>query len=182
LIESAHNVGLTSFRSSDESGMISVMWQPALRYGLDALAERLLNDVRTRMVKRVVIDGIDGFRQGAAFPDRTIRFITALTNELRALDVTVLITDETQKIFGPDVEVHVQGLSALVDNIILLEYTDVGAELKRLLSVVKQRGSRHDPSVRELLITGKGIELAADATSANEILRATHERRRPRGH
>jgi len=182
LIESAHNVGLTSFRSSDESGMISVMWQPALRYGLDALAERLLNDVRTRMVKRVVIDGIDGFRQGAAFPDRTIRFITALTNELRALDVTVLITDETQKIFGPDVEVHVQGLSALVDNIILLEYTDVGAELKRLLSVVKQRGSRHDPSVRELLITAKGIELAADAASASEILRATHERRRPRGH
>ena len=33
---------------------------------------------------RVVIDGIDGFRQGAAYPERTIRFVTALTNELRA--------------------------------------------------------------------------------------------------
>ena len=142
-------------------GMTRILWQPALRYSLDALAERLLADVRERSVKRVVIDGIDGFRQGAAFPERTIRFVTALTNELRALDATVLITEETQKIFGPEVEVRVEGLSALVDNIILLEYMDVGSELKRLLSVIKQRGAGHEASVRELCITDKGVELSA---------------------
>jgi circadian clock protein KaiC len=150
------------------------MWQPALRYGLDALAERLLDDVRKRKVKRVVIDGIDGFRQSAAYPERTIRFATALSHELRALDVTVMITEETQKLFGPEVEVRIQGLSALVDNIILLEYMDVGSELKRLLSVVKQRGSGYDACVRELSITGRGIELAADSTSASAILTGTH--------
>jgi circadian clock protein KaiC len=184
LIETAQHVGLSAFRENDESGLISILWQPALKYGLDALAERLLADVRERKVRRVVIDGIDGFRQGAAFPERTIRFVTALTNELRALDVTVLITEETLKLFGPDVEVRVDGLSALVDNIVLLEYMDVGAELKRLLSVVKQRGAGHDPNVRELCITDKGIELSADGTSANEILqgvRSQRDPRRPRG-
>lgn len=185
LIEGAQNVGMKSFRARDESGLLRIMWQPALRYSLDALAERLLQDVRTRMVRRVVIDGIDGFRQGAAIPERTIRFITALTNELRALDVTVLITEETQKIFGPDVEVRVEGLSALVDNIVLLEYMDIGGELKRLVSVVKQRGSRHDADVREVRITSNGIELAPDPSSAREILeglyRAARDPRRPRG-
>jgi circadian clock protein KaiC len=181
LIENAQNVGMSGFRSNDASGLIRIMWQPALRYGLDALAERLLHDVRERKVKRVVIDGIDGFRQGAAFPERTIRFVTALTNELRAQDVTVLVTEETQKLFGPEVEVRVQGLSALVDNIVLLEYTDVGAQLRRLLSVVKQRGSYHDGDVRELKITGRGVEVLADAATAMEILRAAREHRRPRG-
>jgi circadian clock protein KaiC len=184
LIEAAQHVGLASFRENDEAGLISIMWQPALKFGLDALAEKLLQDVRARKVRRVVIDGIDGFRQGAAFPERTIRFVTALTNELRALDVTVLVTEETLKLFGPEVEIRVQGLSALVDNIILLEYMDVGAELKRLLSVIKQRGAGHDANVRELCITDKGIELAPDGTTANEILqgmRTPRDPRRPRG-
>jgi circadian clock protein KaiC len=181
LIETAQHVGLSAFRDNDEAGLIRILWQPALKFGLDALAEKLLADVRARKVRRVVIDGIDGFRQGAAFPERTIRFVTALTNELRALDVTVLVTEETLKLFGPEVEVRVQGLSALVDNIILLEYMDVGAELKRLLSVIKQRGAGHDPNVRELNITDKGIELSPDPTSAHEILQGVRSQRRPRG-
>lgn len=172
LVECAEQGGLP-VRAHVESGALRVQWQPALKYSLDALAEQLLHDVRARKVKRVVIDGIDGFRQCAgAFPERTIRFLTALTNELRSLDVTVLITEETQKIFGPEVEVRIPGISALVDNIFLLEYLDVGADLKRLLSVVKQRGSGHDGSVRELKISSSGISLASDGSSALEILRA----------
>ena len=168
-VETAEHIGL-AMRQHVEAGIVEVMWQPALRYGLDQLAERLLNDVRARKVRRVVIDGIDGFRQGAAFPERTIRFVTALTNELRAVGTTVLITEETQKLFGPEVEVRIQGLSALVDNIILLEYMDVGSELKRLLSVIQQRGSGHDGNVRELMISDRGIELATDSQTAHTIL------------
>jgi circadian clock protein KaiC len=180
LIESAENVGVP-LRSHVEAGLVEIMWQPALRYGLDALGERLLDNVQRRSVRRVVIDGIDGFRQGAAYPERTIRFVTAIANELRALDVTVLITEETQKIFGPEVEVRVHGLSALVDNILLLEYMDIGGELKRFLSIVKQRGSGHENHVRELVIAARGIELAPDPKSAMEILRHELRIRRPPG-
>jgi circadian clock protein KaiC len=186
LIECAESVGLP-LREHVEAGRVVIQWQPTLRYGLDALAEHILDDVRRRNVRRVVFDGIDGFRQASAgAPERTIRFLTALTNQLRVLDVTVMITEETQKIFGPDVEVRIPGLSALVDNIVLLEYLDVGGELKRLLSVVKQRGSGHDGNVRELRIGPGGIGLAADPSSAAAILNSafgegTVRTRRPRG-
>ena len=169
LVEGGEHVGLP-LRQHIEAGLVNLMWQPALRFGLDELAERMLHDVRARNVRRVVIDGIDGFRQSAAFPERTMRFVTALTNELRALDVTVMVTEETQKLFGPEVEVRIPGLSALVDNIILLEYVDVSSELRRLISIVKQRGSGYDANVRELLITDRGLELAADASTARDIL------------
>jgi circadian clock protein KaiC len=110
-------------------------------------------------VKRVVIDGLDGIRQTSPYHERTIRFVTALVNILRAMDVTTIFTEETQKLFGPDVEVRVEGMSALVDNILLLEYLDDGTDLRRLMSIVKQRGRGYDPSVRELSITNRGIEL-----------------------
>ena len=121
-----------------------------------------------------MIDGIDGFRQGAAFPERTIRFVTALTNELRALDATVPITQETQKIFGPDVEVRVAGLSALVDNIILLEYMDVGSELKRLLSVIKQRGPGHERQRPRAVHHRQGRRAVARCARARAIPRGDH--------
>ncbi|HEU0035134.1 MAG TPA: ATPase domain-containing protein [Kofleriaceae bacterium] len=180
LVEAAEHVGLP-LRGHREEGLVDLIWQSPLKYGLDALGERLFENVQRRKVRRVVIDGIDGFRQATPFPERTMRFITSIVHELRALDATVLLTEETQKMFGPEVEVRIAGMSALVDNILLLEYMDVGSELKRFLSIVKQRGSGHENHIRELLITDRGIELAPDPTSAAEILGREIRVRRPPG-
>ena len=147
LIQGAQGIGL-DLAAHVASGALDLVWQPPMRHGLDGLADCLLDNVRGRGVKRVVIDGLDGIRQTPPYPERTIRFVTALVNILRAMDVTTVFTEETQKLFGPDVEVRVEGMSALVDNILLLEYLDDGADLRRLLSIVKQRGRGYDPSVR----------------------------------
>jgi circadian clock protein KaiC len=106
--------------------------------------------------------------------------VTALVNELRARSVTVIMTEETQKMFGPEIEIRIEGISALVENTILLEYLDVGSELRRLLSVVKQRASGYDAAVRELCITNEGITLAEDATSARAIMLGVGGRQRAR--
>ncbi|HWA77076.1 MAG TPA: ATPase domain-containing protein [Polyangiaceae bacterium] len=179
LTESAEQVGL-AFAQHAKSGLIELEWQPPLRYSLDALAERLLANVRRRRVRRLVIDGLDGLRQSAFHPERTIRFVAALCNELRSENVTLLVTEETQKIFGPEVEVRIEGISALVDNILLLEYLDLDSELKRLISIVKQRGSSYETAVRELRISERGITLANDSASAAAIIQ--HGRESRRGH
>jgi circadian clock protein KaiC len=177
LIEAAEHVRLP-LHSHQREGLVDIVWQQPLRYSLDALAERLFDNVERRSVRRVVIDGLDGLRQSANYPERSIRFVTAMVNELRARNVTVLITEETLKMFGPEVEVRVEGMSALVENTILLEYLDVGSELRRLLSVVKQRGSGYDAAVRELCITDHGITLAEDAVSARGIMMGSTEGRK----
>ncbi len=179
LVEAAEQVSM-GFERHVREGSIEIEWQPPLKYSLDALAERLLENVRRRRVSRLVIDGLDGLRQSAFHPERTIRFVCALCNELRAEGVTLLLTEETQKIFGPEVEVRIEGISALVDNILLLEYLDLDSELKRLISIVKQRGSGYETMVRELSITSGGISLADDTTSAAAIIQ--HGREARRGH
>ncbi len=171
LIEQADAIGLGLGRHAAE-GRFFALWQPPYRYGLDALAERLLGEVRRRGVKRLVIDGIDGYWQATIEPTRTIRYLTALSNELRSLGVTTLITSETSKPYGPEIGMRIEGASALVDTLLLLEYLTAGTELRRLISVVKQRGSWHATTMREFALTAWGLDVAPDAKSAEALLAA----------
>jgi circadian clock protein KaiC len=170
LLETADRLGLP-LRTRVSSGQLDLVWQPARRHGLDALSLRLLDNVSRRQVKRIVIDGFEGLRQAsAADPERVSAYLNALLNELRTLDVTVILTEETSKALGPEIEVRVEGISALVENIILLDYVDVGSELRRLLSVIKQRGASFADAIRELRITDTGMVLADTAETAQAIL------------
>ena len=158
--------GLREFAATDE---FSHVWQPSHEYGLDRIAARLFAEIDRIGAKRVVIDSLDGLRQAAYDPSRTIRFVTALLGELRAREITTILTDETLKPSGPEMEMRVEGISALVENLLLLEYMTVGPRMRRLVSIVKQRASAHETSAREFFLTGRGIEVAPDARSAAEV-------------
>ena len=169
LLQSSERVGLR-LREHAAHGMFSHVWQPSYQFGLDRLGARLLAEVARTGAKRVVIDSLDGFRQSAIDPARTIRFITALFGELRAREITTLLIDETLKPSGPEMEMRVEGISALVENLFLLEYMAVGPKMRRLISIVKQRASAHESTAREFFLTGRGIEVAPDAASAAEVV------------
>jgi circadian clock protein KaiC len=172
--QGADRVGL---RLSEHAAnkLFSHVWQPSYEFGLDRLGARLLGEIERIGAKRLVIDSLDGFRQAAIDPTRTIRFITALLGELRARDITVIMTDETTKPSGPEMEMRVEGISALVENLFLLEYMTIGPKLRRLISIVKERASAHDTTAREFFLTGRGIEVAPNAQGAAEVVAHTEE-------
>jgi circadian clock protein KaiC len=169
LLQAADGMAL-DLRGSAKAGLFSHVWQPSYEFGLDRLAERLLGEIDRLGARRVVMDSLDGFRQASTDPDRTIRFMTALLNELRAREVTVLLTDETLKPSGPEMEMRVHGISALVENLLLLEYVMVSTSLRRLVGVIKQRGSQQTAFTREFFLTAQGINVAPDAKSAEELI------------
>jgi len=183
ILQSAERVGL-GLADHAARGLFSHLWQPSYEFGLDRLGARLLSEVERIGAKRIVIDSLDGFRQAAIDPARTIRFITALLDELRSRDITTLLTDETMKPSGPEMEMRIEGISALVENLFLLEYMSVGPRMRRRISIVKQRGSAHETAAREFFLTARGIEVAPDAESAAEVLahaaqHAHHNERAP---
>jgi circadian clock protein KaiC len=57
-----------------------------------------LDDVRKRGVKRVFIDGLNGFHQASAEPERTAYVFTALVTEFRALGVTSIYSAESAEL------------------------------------------------------------------------------------
>ena len=69
------------------------------------------------------------------------------------------------------IEVPVSGISSIVENLAALRYVEHRARSRRLLSVVKVRGSRFDPALREFVIAGgSGISLPAGALEGAEDL------------
>src|SRR4029077_4308651 len=95
----------------NEEAHLEILGHPPTEDILDALGNRLLEAVRRRGVKRLVIDGLLGFQEIAADrPHRIGRFLTALANELRVLNVTTFYTAETRNLIGGVIEGPTIGL------------------------------------------------------------------------
>lgn len=176
LMAKARGVGLRLDRFARKGGPLEIVWQPALEQPLDLLAERLLTAVQRRGVRRLFVDGIDAFEVCAPSRERLMRFLAALTADLRALEVTTLFSEETPLFDDPHTTLH--ALSTIYDDIVLLRYVELRGELHRLISILKMRESGYDSSVREFSISSAGIELAPTPESAADVLsgreRAVH--------
>jgi circadian clock protein KaiC len=158
---------------------VDILWQPQGENMQDALAHRLLDGVERRGVRRLFLDGLGGFIEASVEPGRIARFFSVLINELRARGVTTLYTMETRDVVGPGIELPISGISSLVENLVALRYLEHHARSRRLLSVVKVRGSGFDPALREFVITdGSGISLAGAFEGAEDLLSGSARDRR----
>ncbi len=152
------------------SDCIDIVWQPPLRQNADALAAQLLANVRQRHVQRVFIDGLGEFRSAVLFEERTRRFFTSLCNELRTLGAATLISDQTPDIFGPQIAVSGENLTAMLDNIIVLRNVELQARLRRIITLMKKREGKSDSSLREFSIGKGGIQVSSTFESAEAVL------------
>jgi circadian clock protein KaiC len=171
LMDKAAGVGMKDLKKYVDNGLIEIQWQPPLEHNMDSLAERLLERLHERNVKRIrlFIDGVSGFRSAAVYPDRMGRFFSALSHQLRMLDATTLYSEETP-LLSPGVEAPLAESAAYVENIILLRYVELRSQLYRLISIMKMRESQYDSGIREFSITDDGIRVADTFESAENIL------------
>ncbi len=152
-----------------DAGHVQILWQAPTDQFLDELADRMLRDIKKRKVKRLLIDGLGGFKR--ALRSRPIEpFFSALVHELRAQGVTSVCTAEVMEIVGPTITVPLQGLSDVTDNHLLLRFVESGASLYRMLSILKVRDSAFDSDLRELRFGVSGFELAENSASVKSIL------------
>ena len=156
--------------AAEQRGDVELLWCPVGEQILDELAHKLLEAVRRRRVRRLVIDGIIGFQQAALEEQRMVRFWSALSTELRALGVTTVHTMETPDVTGPELRLPVQGVSPLAETLILLRFAERHSRLYRLISVFKVRDAAYDPTIREFSITNAGIVIGEPFEGADGVL------------
>lgn len=182
LIEKAEEVGIPLERYVKD-GSIELVWQPPLEHFMDALAEQLLEKMREDKKRserrRLFIDGAEGFRAAAVYPDRIPRFLSALTNQLRMEDVTTVMADELE-LFKTELNLPTPELANVVETVLLLRYVELRSQIYRLLSIMKMRESRYDTSLREFRIKPEGLDLAESFESA-EVILSGHGRLREGG-
>ena len=158
-----------SFGPALDAGNVEILWQPPTEWLLDELADRLVQAVKRKKVRRLFIDGLAGFKR--ALRSREIDpFFAALAEELRGEGVTTICAAEVPEIIGPTMTTPLAGMSDVTDNHIILRFIEAGASLYRIVSLLKVRDSSFDSGLREFSITGAGIEIAQDSRGAGLIL------------
>lgn len=153
-----------------DSGVVELIWQPPTDGLLDGYGARILETVRRRGVRRLVIDDLGAFKVAAVDPVRLNQYLTALMNELRVLGVTTVFTLMVPEIMANAIDAPIDGVPVLSDNLILMRYVELRSRLYRLLSIVKARNSNFDPSLHEFSITGRGIRIKDTPDSAEMIM------------
>ncbi|MCI0913409.1 ATPase domain-containing protein [Pseudomonas putida] len=161
------------FDALERQGALQLSWQPTTEGLLDQVGARLLEQVQQQGSKRVLIDSLGAFSRLATDPARLNAFFRALTGELRARDVSVMLTWEMRDLFGAEITAPAPDLSSIVDNLLLMRFVELDSQLRRMLSVLKVRDSHHDPALHELHIGPQGIHLHKAFEGASGVLSGT---------
>jgi circadian clock protein KaiC len=157
LIGKADRLGMAWQRHFAE-GRLHLLWQRAIERIPDALVHQLLDAVSRHKISRLLIDGLEAFRDSPFYRERLGGFFSALTQELRTRRVTTLLTEETRALDITQFE-PLSGVSAISDNIIMMRQAEVNGQLQRAMSVLKSRDTVHDRVLYNFDIAEQGIVL-----------------------
>jgi circadian clock protein KaiC len=143
-----------------ESGRIGVVESYASDLSTDEILWRLMSEIDRLHATRVVIDSLSGFELAVApnfredFRESLSRMVTTLTST----GVSLLMTCELEDRYS-DLRFSPYGTAFMTDAIIVQRYIEVDSRLRRVMAVVKVRGSSHSHDLREFTITDSGIAI-----------------------
>jgi circadian clock protein KaiC len=156
LAAAAAGIGL-DLASPLAAGQIQVLWRPPFELGPDQWAAELLAAIDRQRPERMVINAYTDVGRLFAHPQRQVAFLTALTNELRAREITTLINAELDAYASTNLIPPIPAISAALDNVLLLRTAELRSQLVRICSVLKTRQSAFDQAMHEFAIGSSGL-------------------------
>jgi len=156
------------------NGNVEVIWQTNTQGLLDETCQRLVEVVKRRGIRRLFIDGLQGFEKLTTDRGRLEHIFAAFSNQFRELGVSTVYTSETDLV-GPVAGLplsglSLQGVSCIAEIILIMRYVELRSELHRMISVLKVRDAEINSALHRFTITQKGIVIEADATGAEAVL------------
>jgi len=132
-------------------GLIDIMHVSPAELNVDRHAFVVRERADRLGAKIVAIDSISAFE--AVVPDQAKyqSYLWAINDYFKRNGVTVIMTAESRSPFEA-MEISSRAVSFVADNIIFVRYVEIAGEIKRVVGVLKMRGSRHDRYLRELIV------------------------------
>ena len=153
------------------SGKIALVDSRVPDLSIDETVHQLLAEVRRLKATRVVIDSLSGFELALAptFRADFRESLLSMVNALTSTGATVLMTSELEDRYT-DLRFSPYGTAFLTDAIIVQRYIEVDSRLRRMIAVVKVRGSAHSDELREYSIGNDGIRIGDMLTDQEGLL------------
>ena len=152
-------------------GRVSLVDARPSDLSIDEVLRLMLAEIRRTNASRVVIDSLSGFELAIApsfrkdFREELSRLVAALS----ATGATVLLTSELEDRYT-DLRFSPYGTAFLTDAIIVQRYVELDSRLRRMIAVVKVRGSRHSNELREYSVDDTGLRVGAMLTGQHGLL------------
>jgi circadian clock protein KaiC len=141
-----------------KAGKLEIIYLRPLDLSVDEALFSILEAVDRLGAKRVVIDSLSGFEVALAptFREDFRESLYRLVGTLTATGVTVFMTAEVSEAFR-EARFTSENVSFITDEIIVQRYVEIEGELRRVMAVIKMRGSDHSHEFRLYEVTTKGV-------------------------
>lgn len=146
---------------ADARDRLELLYFSAVELSIDKIVVDIFEALRSRSIRRVVIDALGDLCGAANDVNRVHDYVYALIQQFAALGVSSVLTLETDPpIMASDA--HHGRLSHLTDNIIFLDIRAKDGIIGRTLRVAKGRGVAHDLQVRAIQIDARGLHVTEE--------------------
>ena len=160
---SAHNWGM---EQAEKDGLLRYVDVPLIDLIPDKVLYDIVDAIQETGAQRLVVDSVSSLESASLDAERVRQFLIQLADFAKSKGLSVLLTYLVPGAFGAgqgqllgQMQTTDMRLSSVVDSILLLRYVERGQKVKRLLNVLKLRGSRHDNALYLYTIADEGIRL-----------------------
>jgi circadian clock protein KaiC len=156
LFRNAHGWGI-DFESMEANGKLRVVCEYPEVAGLEDHLVRMKAIIEEFGPHRVAVDSLSALERVSTVKGFR-EFVIGLSSFMKEREIAALFTSTTPTLMGGEsvTEAHI---SSITDSIILLRYVEMFGEMRRGLTVLKMRGSKHDKDIREFTIDGDGMHI-----------------------
>jgi circadian clock protein KaiC len=139
-------------------GTVTIVYLRPLDLSVDETLYELQATIARTRAKRVVIDSLSGFEMAVSpgFREDFRESLYRLVGVVTGLGVTVMMTLEIEDSYT-ELRLGPSQNAFLTDAILLQRYVELEGALRRVLTVVKLRGSDHSKDLRLYKIHSKGL-------------------------
>jgi circadian clock protein KaiC len=141
---------------AQEQGLQLVYASP-VELQIDSIIVDMFRRIQQGGIRRVVIDALGDLASAATDQQRLHDYLYALVQHFAVSTITSFLNFETAADGGSSQGVQ-NAMSYLSDNVILLT-VDGEERTRRVIRILKTRGSAHDLRIREVSISGAGLEI-----------------------
>jgi circadian clock protein KaiC len=167
LIRNATGWGM-DYESMEKTGQLKVVCEYPEVKGLEDHLIYIKQTIEEFKPARIAIDSMSALERVGSL--KSFReFVVGLTSFIKHQEVTGLFTSTTPTLMGGTsiTEAHI---STITDSIILLRYVEIYGEMRRGLTVLKMRGSKHVKEIREFNIDENGMHIGKAFRNVSGIL------------
>lgn len=154
------------FQKAEDEGMLYFIDLPLIDIYPDKLLYKVVALIEKNNIKRVVIDSASSLQSATMNQDKLREFLLQIATYFKTKGVTCLMTYLSDIMFGGSGDQlltegsssHLR-LSSIVDGIIILRYVEDQHKVKKIMNILKLRGSKHDTSILEFTAGPDGITI-----------------------